>query len=686
MKQSKLSFFIFTILLITTLIFITGIMAQDTQKNSEPVQEFITAAQKLVELGKIAEAIELYERIVIAAPDDLESRAQLAKLYSATDQHDKASEIYRKLHETDTENTKYLDALVDSLQNADKVNEALELAQTYVQTEPEVGVHYERLARIHETQGNVDVAIANYEKAIELTPGDVKIQTYLKLAAHYVLNEDITAAEKVLKNVLLYSPSEFERRDIELQLIRLYLYQANLVEVLQKTEAEGMPLSYEMSNSEERAQHFRNTGELEKSAAYFKISLVMTNSSYEREKIANELLKIYIEQDRMDLALELYEYEIKYQKKSSDQRLTIASMLYGPSSIELKLCGDDTRKTLIDAYKNRGKLDELRNIIEGKLEKDVDSPAVIEMLAEIYWNGNDYQKAAETYHALCQVEESNVRSFYLAAIAFEVSNQPDMAQKLFKQAEAMLPFYGPGSDGSFLGALVTICLKNELYVLANKLCVHAITDAQNSDESFVLQTLFSMLLKSRIGLARYYSTNDIPDKAMEQLLQIGIVHEKAWMTLGPFDNTAGIGYDMEYIPEDSGEIDLTAKYEGVDKQIHWRKLTDDVLDGFIDLGHNVNWRVAYAYATVTSSEKREVFFRFSSDDQGKMWLNGKEVFADATAQQAILDRNTIPVTLRAGKNTILIKVCNEEIAWGFYLRITDTDGKPIVKINDVQSN
>ena len=94
--------------------------------------------------------------------------------------------------------------LLISLQNADKVNEALELAQTYVQTEPEVGVHYERLASIHETQGNVDVAIANYEKAIELTPGDVKIQTYLKLAAHYVLNEDIAAAEKILKNALLY--------------------------------------------------------------------------------------------------------------------------------------------------------------------------------------------------------------------------------------------------------------------------------------------------------------------------------------------------------------------------------------------------------------------------------------------------------------------------------------------------
>lgn len=686
MTRSKLFFFLIIYLLFTTNTFITGIEAQDTEKDSAPVQEFVKKAQEFVKLNQFEEAIEIYERIVIAAPEDLESRAQLATLYSATDQHEKASEIYRKLLETDTENTKYLDALVDSLQNADKVNEALELAQTYVQTEPEVGVHYERLARIHETQGNVDVAIANYEKAIELTPGGVKVQTYFKLAAHYILKEDIASAEKTLKNALLYTASEFERGDIELQLIRLYLYQANLVEVLQKTETEGMPLSYEMSNSEERAQHFRNTGELEKSAAYFKISLVMTDSYHERERITNEFLNMYIEQDRLDLAFELYEYEAKYHKKSSGQRFTRLSKLFGPSFIDIKFSGDDTRKTLIDAYKNRGKLDELRDILEGKLEKDVDNPAIIEILADVYWNAKEYQKAAETYHALCEVEKRSVRSFYLAAIAFEVNNQPDMAQKLFNQAESLLPFYTNGTDGSFLGALATICFKNELYGLAIKFCVNAITEAENSDEPFVLQSLSGILLKSRIGLAEYYSKNDISDKAMDQLLQTGIVHEKAWMTLGPFDNTAGIGYDIEYIPEDTGEIDLTEKYEGVDEQINWKELTDDVLDGFIDLGYNVNWRVSYAYATVTSSDKREVFIRFSSDDQGKVWLNGKEVYADATAQQAILDRNTIPVTLRAGKNTILVKVCNEEVAWGFYLRITDADGKPIVKINDAQGN
>ena len=81
-----------------------------------------------------------------------------------------------------------------------------------------------------------------------------------------------------------------------------------------------------------------------------------------------------------------------------------------------------------------------------------------------------------------------------------------------------------------------------------------------------------------------------------------------------------------------------------------------------------------------------MLLRIGNDDQAKMWLNGEEVFANPTGQWALLDYNTIPVTLKTGKNTILVKVCNEEKRWGFYLRITDIDGKPYqdLKINDVQ--
>ena len=74
------------------------------------------------------------------------------------------------------------------------------------------------------------------------------------------------------------------------------------------------------------------------------------------------------------------------------------------------------------------------------------------------------------------------------------------------------------------------------------------------------------------------------------------------------------------------------------------------------------------------------------DDQGKIWLNGEQVFTHTKAFSAVIDNYTIPVTLKSGKNSILVKVCEEVGGWGFYLRITDTDGKPFddLKINQIK--
>ncbi len=193
----------------------------------------------------------------------------------------------------------------------------------------------------------------------------------------------------------------------------------------------------------------------------------------------------------------------------------------------------------------------------------------------------------------------------------------------------------------------------------------------NSPSSLRLQ------LDAHFTLAEFYRDHGPLEKADEHIQKTGFVTEDAWMVLGPFDNAGGIGYNTAYIPEDITEIDLAANYDGLEGPVSWKKFTDAELDGYIHLGEkNVDWHVSYAFATVTSPDEREVQFRFDSDDQGKVWLNGKEVFSHTKAFMAIIDTYTIPVTLKPGKNSILIKVCNEEGGWAFYLRITDSDGKP----------
>ena len=198
----------------------------------------------------------------------------------------------------------------------------------------------------------------------------------------------------------------------------------------------------------------------------------------------------------------------------------------------------------------------------------------------------------------------------------------------------------------------------------------------------------SVQLNADLVLAEFYRDNNMSEKAEVHIQKTGFITEDAWLILGPFDNAGGIGYHKAYIEEDAMQIDTSQKYDGIDGQISWQKSEDDMLNGYISLGDNVDWGVAYAFATVTSPDEREVLLKFDSDDQGKVWLNGKEVFTNTEAHSATIDRYTIPVTLNSGKNSILVKVCEEEEGWGFYLRITDTDGNPFedLKINHPAKN
>ena len=183
-------------------------------------------------------------------------------------------------------------------------------------------------------------------------------------------------------------------------------------------------------------------------------------------------------------------------------------------------------------------------------------------------------------------------------------------------------------------------------------------------------------LTLNLMLAEFYQVNDMHDEAKAVIQKTGFITEDIWMILGPFDNAGGIGYNTAYIAENTTEIDKTAKYEGLNGNVHWQKSTDDTLNGYISFGEDVDWGVSYAFATVISPDEREVQFLYDGDDQSKVWVNGKVMFTNPEAHTAIMDRYTIPVTLKAGQNSILVKVCEEEGYWGFYLRITDKDGKP----------
>src|SRR5439155_15311334 len=94
--------------------------------------------------------------------------------------------------------------------------------------------------------------------------------------------------------------------------------------------------------------------------------------------------------------------------------------------------------------------------------------------------------------------------------------------------------------------------------------------------------------------------------------------------------------------------------------------------------------VAYAYTMLEVAAPREVEFRGAADDHFTVWVNGKRVFAFEEYRNGVrLDRHRFRVKLKAGENTILVKVVQAPVDvtnpapnWEFLLRlVADESGK-----------
>ena len=360
-------------------------------------------------------------------------------------------------------------------------------------------------------------------------------------------------------------------------------------------------------------------------------------------------------------------------------------------------------------------------ILEGLSTKTDKSAVLYKMLADAYKDAENTEKAASAYAKWLEIRQKEVNQNRHA------SEYQQLAEELLKQnimPETALVFATIATesqtDWTYVLTLGYAYLANEQYEEALRAFKRSLDLINQSGRTFVYieDLLLSRISKmskravdkspyveiadqlldalpeklisqseNLLALAKFCIEHGLTEKAATYINKVGFIAESAWLTLGPFDNTEGVGYNTVYIPEDATQIDTTAKYDGADGQVSWKKLQDNTFDGFVDFGKDVNWRTAYAWVTFTSPDERKAQLRFDSDDQGKVWLNGKKMYAHRRRNRgAVMDRRTIPITLRSGENSILVKVCNETLSWGFYLRITDTDGKPFddLKIMDIE--
>jgi hypothetical protein len=161
-----------------------------------------------------------------------------------------------------------------------------------------------------------------------------------------------------------------------------------------------------------------------------------------------------------------------------------------------------------------------------------------------------------------------------------------------------------------------------------------------------------------------------------------------WQLIGPFDNTETSGFDRVYPPEES--IELNGQYPGKGQIVRWQpaETTDDF--GKVDLnallGHHKG-SVAYAMAYFDTPVACPVELRLGSINANKIWLNGRLLTANHVYHAgSSIDQYVGKGELQAGRNTILLKICQNEQTeswaqdWVFQLRVCDALGTAIMPV------
>ena len=149
-----------------------------------------------------------------------------------------------------------------------------------------------------------------------------------------------------------------------------------------------------------------------------------------------------------------------------------------------------------------------------------------------------------------------------------------------------------------------------------------------------------------------------------------------WHLIGPFDNPRDenlnrLGLDLVYPPEK--EIDLSKTYQGVGKKpVQWT-LTKTPARGRMDLYQFDPYEmvVVYAHTYIYSPKEQTLPLLLGTDDGVKVFLNKTPLHRVLTVRVVRPDQDRVPLPLKKGWNSLLLKIENNYGGYNFYARVLD---------------
>ncbi len=131
-----------------------------------------------------------------------------------------------------------------------------------------------------------------------------------------------------------------------------------------------------------------------------------------------------------------------------------------------------------------------------------------------------------------------------------------------------------------------------------------------------------------------------------------------------------------FAPEEAAAIRPAPKLKQRidDKDYTWRVIKPDGPSVDLQEGSgNDQFCYAYAWTEIEVPEDRTAWLGFGSDDGVKIWLNGEVLLEKWTQRPLLTEEDLLTLKLKKGKNQLMLKVQNMEIAWSFSCRLRIRD-------------
>ncbi len=145
---------------------------------------------------------------------------------------------------------------------------------------------------------------------------------------------------------------------------------------------------------------------------------------------------------------------------------------------------------------------------------------------------------------------------------------------------------------------------------------------------------------------------------------------RRWLVVGPFpggleaDALASAGGEATAQPADGAEV---PRADGT--RVKWHPLTSWVdTVSLEELEGAKDQVVAYAFARVRRAAAGKALLSVGSDEGIRVWLNGKLVLQRDGLRSAVPDEDQVDVEMRAGENSLLVKVPQTVGPWAFCAR------------------